>query len=84
MPPVTFYADMANWIDLAEGRVDPGPVEDAIAHARIVPVLSLPHMLELTANGRRGGQGTSCELYGISCGDELNQMDSALSRCDSA
>ena len=49
MPPITFYADMANWIDLAEGRVDSGPLVNAIADARVVPVLSLVHLLELVS-----------------------------------
>lgn len=56
MQPLTFYADMANWIDLAEGKVDSGPLEDAIADARIVPVLSLIHLLELAANANTAGR----------------------------
>ncbi len=50
MQPLTLYADMANWIDLAEGGVDSGPIENAIAGERVVPVLSLVHLLELAAN----------------------------------
>ncbi|MCY3545397.1 MAG: hypothetical protein OXH49_00815 [Gemmatimonadetes bacterium] len=56
MEPHTFYGDMANWIDLAEGRVDSGPLEDAIADARIIPVLSLIHLLELAANANTAGR----------------------------
>ena len=56
MQPLTFYADAANWIDLAEGKVDSGPLEDAIADARIVPVLSLHHLLELASIRRMGAR----------------------------
>ena len=41
--------DMAHWIDLAEGSVDPRPLERAIADRRIVTVLSFPHLLELAS-----------------------------------
>ena len=40
---------MANWIDLADRRVDPSPFERAIRRRRIVAVLSLPHLLELAS-----------------------------------
>lgn len=56
MPPITLYADMANWIDLAEARVDSGPLVNAIADARVVPVLSLVHLLELGANANTVGR----------------------------
>ena len=56
MQPLTFYADMANWIDLAEGGVDSIPLENAIADARVVPVLSLVHLLELAANANAAGR----------------------------
>ncbi len=56
MQPLTFYADTANWIDLAEGSVDSGPLRNAIADARIVPVLSLVHLLELAANANTAGR----------------------------
>ena len=56
MRPLTFYADTANWIDLAEGRVDSGPFKKAIADARIVPVLSLAHLLDLATNTNTAGR----------------------------
>ena len=56
MKPLTLYADMANWIDLAEERVDSGPLENAIAGGRVVPVLSLVHLLELAANANTAGR----------------------------
>ena len=46
---LTAYLDMANWIDLADRRVDPSPFERAIRRRRIVAVLSLPHLLELAS-----------------------------------
>ena len=57
MQPLTLYADMANWIDLAEGGVDSGPLKNAIASERVVPVLSLVHLLELAANANTAGRG---------------------------
>lgn len=56
MQPLTLYADMANWIDLADGRVGSGPLETAIADGRVVPVLSLVHLLELAANANTAGR----------------------------
>lgn len=52
----TAYLDMANWIDLAEGHVDPRAFEDAIERRLIVPVLSLTHLLELASNDDRRGR----------------------------
>ena len=46
---ITTYLDMAHWIDLAEERVDPTPYKRAVTARRIVPVLSLPHLLELAS-----------------------------------
>ena len=56
MQPLTVYADTASWIDLAEGRVDSGPVETAIADARVVPVLSFHHLLELASIRKTGAR----------------------------
>lgn len=56
MQSLTLYADMANWIDLAEGGVDSEPLENAIAGERVVPVLSLVHLLELAANANTAGR----------------------------
>lgn len=50
------YLDTANWIDMAEGRVDSGPFEQAIADARVVPVLALPHLLDLARNPSEAGR----------------------------
>ncbi|MXW18665.1 MAG: hypothetical protein F4123_03560 [Gemmatimonadetes bacterium] len=56
MQPHTVYLDMANWIALAEGHVDSTPFEKAIADTYIVPVLGLPHLLELASNANTGGR----------------------------
>lgn len=56
MQPLKLYLDTANWIDMAEGRVDSGPFEKAIADARIVPVLSLAHLLDLARNPNKPGR----------------------------
>ena len=52
----TAYLDMANWLDLAEQRVNPTPLEKAIAERRIVTVLSLPHLLEIASNDNDAGR----------------------------
>lgn len=41
------YLDTANWIDLAQGNVDDGPLRQAVDERRILPVLSHNHIIEL-------------------------------------
>lgn len=71
MQPLTLYADMANWIDLAEGRVDSRPLATAIAGARVVPVLSLPHLLELASNPTKDGR-----VRVANCMDSIEEIGS--------
>ena len=84
MPPITFYADMADWIDLAEGRVDSGPLAKAIADARIVPVLSLVHFVGTRCERKHGWEGTGHRLYRVASGGWSVQVDQALPRRDPA
>ena len=54
--PLTLHMDVANWIELADRREDSGPLDKAIADGRIVPVLSLVHLLELAVNEEKIGR----------------------------
>jgi hypothetical protein len=47
MPSLTVYLDTAQWIDLAEGRLDRNAFEQAVKTNRITPVLSFVHAVEI-------------------------------------
>ena len=50
----TVYLDTANWIDLAEGYCSSVEFERAVSSARLMPVLSFVHLLEMA---KQRGEG---------------------------